>query len=78
MLISVKIRQCLLAIVASRKDGKKELLALEGGFRESELSWTEVLIDLKHRRLYEIIRIHNQNSCLEQSSSVMMGDIIYT
>jgi len=44
-------RQCLLVIVGATKDGKKELLALESGFRESELSWAEVLVDLKHRGL---------------------------
>jgi len=44
-------KQCLLIIIGATKDGKKELIALEGGFRESELSWTEVLVDLKHRGL---------------------------
>ena len=44
-------RQCLLVIIGAAKDGKKELLALESGFRESELSWTELLIDLKRRGL---------------------------
>ena len=44
-------RQCLLVIIGASGDGKKELLALESGFRESELSWTEVLVDLRHRGL---------------------------
>jgi len=46
-------KQCLLVIIGATKDGRKELVALEGGFRESELSWTEVLVDLKHRGLRE-------------------------
>jgi len=44
-------RQCLLVIIGATKDGKKELLALESGFRESELSWTELLLDIKRRGL---------------------------
>jgi putative transposase len=44
-------RQCLLVIIGATEDGKKELLALDSGFRESELSWTELLLDLKHRGL---------------------------
>jgi len=48
---SMEERQCLLVIIGATGDGKKELLALDSGFRESELSWTELLIDLKHRGL---------------------------
>ena len=44
-------RQCLLVIIGATDDGHKELVALEGGFRESELSWLEVLVDLKRRGL---------------------------
>jgi putative transposase len=44
-------RQCLLVIIGVTEDGDKELVALEGGFRESELSWTELLLDLKGRGL---------------------------
>ena len=34
-------RQCLLVIIGATEDGHKELLALEGGIRESEQSWSE-------------------------------------
>ena len=51
--VRMEEKQCLLVIIGATKDGKKELLAIEGGFRESELSWTEVLIDLKHKGLKE-------------------------
>jgi transposase-like protein len=49
--VRMEERQCLLVIIGASKDGKKELLALQSGFRESELSWTEVLVDLRHRGL---------------------------
>ena len=51
--VRMEERHCLLVIIGATEDGKKELLALESGFRESELSWTELLLDLKHRGLRE-------------------------
>jgi transposase-like protein len=44
-------RQCLLVIIGATADGRKQLLAVADGFRESELSWTAVLEDLKARGL---------------------------
>jgi len=44
-------RQCLLVIIGATEDGRKELVALEGGIRESEQSWLELLVDLKRRGL---------------------------
>jgi putative transposase len=44
-------KQCLLVIIGATEDGKKELVAIEGGFRESELSWTQLLLNLKGRGL---------------------------
>ena len=44
-------RQCLLVIIGATADGRKKLLAVHDGFRESELSWQEVLTDLKLRGL---------------------------
>lgn len=44
-------RLCLLVIIGSDEAGRKELLALSDGYRESEASWTEVLMDLKQRGL---------------------------
>ena len=49
--VRMEERQCLLVIIGATEDGKKELLALDSGFRESESSWTELLLDLKHRGL---------------------------
>jgi len=44
-------RQCLLVVIGALSDGRKQLLAVHDGFRESELSWTEMLEDLKARGL---------------------------
>lgn len=44
-------RQCLLVVIAALADGRKQLLAVHDGFRESELSWKELLEDLKSRGL---------------------------
>jgi len=44
-------KQCMLVIVGATKDGDKELLAIEGGYRESEQSWLSLLNDLKRRGL---------------------------
>jgi putative transposase len=43
--------QCILVVIGATADGQKELLALTDGFRESEQSWKEVLMDLKRRGL---------------------------
>ena len=44
-------RQCLLVVIGALEDGRKQLLAVHDGFRESELSWQELLEDLKRRGL---------------------------
>ena len=44
-------KQCLLVIIGATEDGHKELVAIEGGFRESELSWKQLLLNLKSRGL---------------------------
>jgi len=44
-------RQCMLVVIGATKDGRKELLGLLDGYRESEQSWTELLLDLKARGL---------------------------
>ena len=43
--------QCILVAIGATEDGKKELLAVEGGYRENTRSWRELLLDLKHRGL---------------------------
>ena len=44
-------RVCLLVLIGARADGKKELIAVEDGYRESEQSWWELLRDLHSRGL---------------------------
>lgn len=44
-------KTCLLVIIGVGVDGKKELVAIELGIRESTQSWREVLLDLKFRGL---------------------------
>jgi putative transposase len=43
--------QCLLVIIGATPEGKKELVGLVDGVRESEQSWRELLLDLKRRGL---------------------------
>lgn len=44
-------RQCILVLIGATRDGRKELLAVQDGYRESEQSWHELLTDLKARGL---------------------------
>jgi len=43
--------QCLLVIIGATPEGKKELVGLIDGVRESVQSWKELLLDLKRRGL---------------------------
>lgn len=43
--------QCLLVIMGVTPDGKKERVAIADGFRESKMSWRDVLLGLKARGL---------------------------
>ena len=40
-------RTCILVLMGATAEGKKELLAVHDGYRESKLSWQELLRDLK-------------------------------
>jgi len=44
-------RQCMLVVIGATRDGRKELVGLLDGYRESEQSWKELLLDLKARGL---------------------------
>jgi putative transposase len=44
-------RQCILVLMGATADGKKELIALADGYRESEESWKALLLDCKARGL---------------------------
>jgi putative transposase len=42
-------RQCILVVMGATADGQKDLIGVADGFRESEQSWRELLLDLKSR-----------------------------
>ena len=44
-------KQCILVLIGAAADGRKELIAVLDGYRESEQSWRELLLDLKQRGL---------------------------
>jgi len=44
-------RQCILVLMGATSDGRKELIAVVDGFRESEQSWKALLLDVKSRGL---------------------------
>ena len=44
-------KQCMCVIIGADELGRKELLAIADGYRESAQSWREVLLDLKRRGL---------------------------
>jgi putative transposase len=44
-------RQCILVLMGATADGKKELIAITDGYRESEQSWLGLLQDAKSRGL---------------------------
>jgi len=42
-------RSCILVVIGAKYNGEKELLAVVAGYRESEQSWKELLLELKDR-----------------------------
>jgi len=44
-------RQCILVLMGATADGRKELIAVNDGHRESEQSWKGLLLDVKARGL---------------------------
>jgi putative transposase len=44
-------RQCILVLMGATAEGKKELIAIADGYRESEQSWKELLLDCQARGL---------------------------
>ena len=44
-------RQCILVLMGATEEGKKELIAITDGYRESTQSWRELLLDVKKRGL---------------------------
>ena len=50
-------RQCILVLIGATADGQKELLAISDGYRESEVSWSAVLLDLKAHGLTKMPKL---------------------
>lgn len=50
-------RLCLLVVVGVTEHGRKELVAIEDGYRESEASWLEVLRGLQQRGLSTVPKL---------------------
>ncbi len=46
-------RQCILVLMGATVDGRKELIAIQDGIRESEASWSELLLEVKSHGLVE-------------------------
>lgn len=44
-------QNCILVIIGALEDGRKELIAVQDGYRESALSWKEIFADLRKRGL---------------------------
>jgi transposase-like protein len=44
-------RQCILVLMGATPEGRKELIAASDGYRESEQSWRQLLLDCKQRGL---------------------------
>jgi putative transposase len=44
-------RQCILVIIGVTEQGRKEFIAIEDGYRESEQSWSELLLRIKAQGL---------------------------
>ena len=63
-------RLCCLVLIGVRADGRKELVAVGDGLRESEESWSEVLRDLKRREIFPETKeqkcwVHKIANCLD-------------
>lgn len=50
-------RQCILVIMGALENGRKEMVAVLDGYRESKESWRGVLRDLKRRGLKEVPKL---------------------
>jgi len=57
-------QQCILVLMGATVEGKKELLALTDGYRESEQSWKELLLEVKHRGLTQEPRLATGDGAL--------------
>jgi putative transposase len=57
-------RSCILLIMGADAQGKKELIAISDGYRESKISWREMLLDLKARGLQQMPKLATGDGAL--------------
>jgi transposase-like protein len=57
-------RPCVLVLMGATPEGKKELIAILDGERESEASWSELLLGLKNRGLAEAPKLATGDGAL--------------
>jgi putative transposase len=57
-------RPCVLVVMGATAEGKKELIAIQDGERESEQSWYELLLSLKRRGLSEAPKLATGDGAL--------------
>jgi len=57
-------RSCILLIMGADAKGKKELIAISDGYRESKIAWREMLLDLKARGLQKMPKLATGDGAL--------------
>jgi transposase-like protein len=57
-------KQCILVLMGATEDGKKELIAIAEGYRESTQSWRELLLDVKNRGLSQAPKLATGDGAL--------------
>jgi putative transposase len=57
-------QQCILVLMGATEEGRKELIAIAEGYRESAQSWRELLLDVKERGLSGAARLATGDGAL--------------
>ncbi len=57
-------KQCILVLMGATQAGKKELIAIGEGYRESAQSWRELLLDVKNRGLSQAAKLATGDGAL--------------
>ena len=57
-------KQCILVLMGATEEGKKELIAITDGYRESTQSWRELLLDVKKRGLSQAPKLATGDGAL--------------
>jgi len=57
-------KQCILVLMGATSDGRKELIAIAEGYRESAQSWRELMLDVKNRGLSQAAKLATGDGAL--------------